>query len=50
MKKQANEKEPVFLKEIATLESELKSVQSAYDSLNVLHTKEVAKLEAYSNK
>ena len=41
------EKEPIFLKQIETLESDLKITQATYDSLNALHTIEVGKLAKF---
>ena len=50
IQRQANEKEPVFLKQIEALESSLSQAQAEYDRINALHTKEVAKLATYTSK
>ena len=46
-KKAIAEKEPIFLKQIEMLESDLKISQATYDSLNALHTAEVGKLAKF---
>lgn len=46
-KKAITEKEPIYLKQIETLESDLKISQTTYDSLNALHTAEVGKLAKF---
>ena len=49
-KKAIAEKEPIFLKQIETLESDLKISQATYDSLNALHTVEVGKLAKFGSE
>ena len=49
-KKAIAEKEPIFLKQIETLESDLKISQATYDSLNALHTVEVGKLARFGSE
>lgn len=48
--KELSERDPVFLRQIEKMESDLKITQATYDSLNALHTKEVGKLAKFTNE
>ena len=50
IKKELAEKEPVFLRQIKALESDLKVKQAMFDSINALHTQEVGKLAKYTGE
>ena len=49
IKKEMDEGETTFLKQIVALEKDLRITQATYDSLNALHTTEVGKLAKYGN-
>ena len=46
----ANQREPVFLRQIKKMEADLKITQATYDSLNALHTQEVGKLAKFTGE
>ena len=50
IKKEMDEQEPVYLKQIAKLERDLRTTKATYDSLNTLHTTEVGKLAKFGSE
>ena len=46
----ANQREPVFLRQIEKMVADLKITQATYDSLNALHTQEVGKLAKFTGE